>query len=34
MWTVSEAGAHHIPWRYPFFPVIFRLDIERLTLTP
>ena len=28
LWAVSEAGARHIPWRYPFFPVIFRLDIE------
>jgi hypothetical protein len=34
MWAVSEAGARHIPWRYPFFPVIFRLDVERLTLAP
>jgi hypothetical protein len=30
LWAVSEAGARHIPWRYPFFPVIFRLDIDRL----
>jgi hypothetical protein len=34
LWAVSEAGARHIPWRYPFFPVIFRLDIERLTPPP
>jgi hypothetical protein len=34
LWAVSEAGARHIPWRYPFFPVIFRLDIERLTPAP
>jgi len=34
LWAVSEAGARHIPWRYPFFPVIFRLDIERLNPVP
>lgn len=31
LWAVSEAGARHFPWQYPFFPVIFQLDIERLT---
>jgi hypothetical protein len=31
MWAVSEAGVRHMPIRYPFFPVIFQLDIERLT---
>ncbi len=30
LWGVSEAGARHMPWRYPFFPVIFRLDPGRL----
>ncbi len=30
LWGVSEAGARHMPWRYPFFPVIFRLDPTRL----
>ena len=34
MWAVSEAGARHIPWRYPFFPVLFRLDIEHLIPAP
>jgi len=34
LWAVSEAGARHIPWRYPLFPVIFRLDIEHLTPAP
>jgi hypothetical protein len=31
LWCVSEAGARHLPLRYPFFPVIFRLDPARLT---
>ena len=30
LWGVSEAGARHMPWRYPFFPVIFQLDPTRL----
>lgn len=30
LWCVSEAGARHLPWRYPFFPLIFRLDPARL----
>ncbi len=30
LWAVSEAGARHLPLRYPFFPLIFRLDIGRL----
>jgi hypothetical protein len=30
LWVVSEAGARHLPLRYPFFPVIFRLDPARL----
>ena len=30
LWCVSEAGARHLPLRYPFFPVIFRLDPARL----
>jgi hypothetical protein len=33
LWAVSEAGARHIPFRYPFFPTIFQLDIERLAAT-
>jgi hypothetical protein len=31
LWAVSEAGARYFPWRYPFFPVIFQLEITRLT---
>jgi len=31
LWCVSEAGARHLPLRYPFFPLIFRLDPARLT---
>ena len=31
LWAVSEAGARHLPLRYPFFPLIFRLDPARLT---
>lgn len=31
LWAVSEAGTRHFPLRYPFFPVIFRLDLERMT---
>ena len=31
LWCLSEAGARHLPWRYPFFPVIFRLDPARLS---
>jgi hypothetical protein len=30
LWAVSEAGARHIPLRYPFFPLVFRLDPARL----
>jgi hypothetical protein len=30
LWGVSEAGARHLPWHYPFFPLIFRLDPTRL----
>jgi len=31
LWAVSEAGARHFPVRYPFFPLIFRLDLDRIT---
>jgi hypothetical protein len=31
LWAISEAGARHLPWHYPFFPLIFRLDPARLT---
>ncbi len=31
LWCVSEAGARHLPLRYPFFPLIFRLDPARLS---
>jgi hypothetical protein len=31
LWAVSEAGARHFRWRYPFFPLVFRLDIARMT---
>jgi len=30
LWCVSEAGARHQPLRYPFFPLLFRLDPSRL----
>lgn len=30
LWAVSEAGARHFPWRYPFFPVVFELDLRQL----
>lgn len=30
LWCVSEAGARHLPLRYPFFPLIYRLDPARL----
>jgi sugar lactone lactonase YvrE len=30
LWAVSEAGSRHIPLRYPFFPLVFRLDPARL----
>ncbi len=30
LWAVCEAGARHLPLRYPFFPLIFRLDPYRL----
>jgi sugar lactone lactonase YvrE len=30
LWLVSEAGARHLLLRYPFFPMIFRLDLGRL----
>lgn len=32
IWAVSEAGARHNRWISSFFPVIFRLDINRLAL--
>jgi hypothetical protein len=32
IWAVSEAGARHNRLVSPFFPVIFRLDIDRLAL--
>jgi outer membrane protein assembly factor BamB len=31
LWAVSEAGARRLPGHYPFFPVIFRLDLNRMT---
>jgi streptogramin lyase len=31
LWAVSEAGSRHIPLRYPFFPLVFRLDVARLS---
>jgi hypothetical protein len=34
LWGVSEDGTRHIPWRYPFFPLIFRLDPARLATAP
>jgi hypothetical protein len=34
LWAVSEDGARHFPWRYPFFPLIFRLDPARLAEAP
>ncbi len=30
LWAVSEAGARHFPWHYPFFPVVFQLEVNRL----
>jgi sugar lactone lactonase YvrE len=30
LWAVSEAGSRHILLRYPFFPLVFRLDPARL----
>ncbi len=30
LWAVSEAGVRHLPWRYPFFPLIFRINPARL----
>jgi len=30
LWAIAEAGARHLPWHYPFFPMIFRLDPTRL----
>jgi sugar lactone lactonase YvrE len=33
LWCVSEAGARHMPLRYPFFPLIYRLDPARLSST-
>jgi hypothetical protein len=30
LWAVSEAGARHPPFRYPFFPIIFHIDPRRL----
>jgi hypothetical protein len=32
LWCVSEAGVRRLPLRYPFFPLIFRLDPARLSL--
>ena len=34
LWCVSEAGARHLPWHYPFFPLIFRLDPRKLEPAP
>jgi sugar lactone lactonase YvrE len=34
LWAVSEDGARHFPWHYPFFPLIFRLDPARLAAAP
>jgi hypothetical protein len=34
LWAVSEDGARHLPWHYPFFPLIFRFDPARLAATP
>ncbi len=31
LWCVSEGGARHLPLRYPFFPLIYRLGPARLT---
>jgi sugar lactone lactonase YvrE len=31
LWCVSEAGSRHLPLRYPFFPLIFRLNPARLS---
>lgn len=31
LWAVSEAGVRHIPLRYPFFPLVFRIDPARLS---
>jgi hypothetical protein len=30
LWAVSEAGVRHFVWSYPFFPVIFQLDLRQL----
>ncbi len=30
LWAVSEAGARHFAWHYPFIPVIFQFDLRRL----
>jgi sugar lactone lactonase YvrE len=30
LWAVSEAGSRHLPLRYPFFPLVFRIDPARL----
>lgn len=30
LWAVSEAGARHFLWRWPFFPLVFRLDVARM----
>lgn len=34
LWAVSEAGARHLGFRYPFHPLIFRIDPNRLQLMP
>jgi hypothetical protein len=34
LWAVSEDGAQHLPWHYPFFPLIFRLDPAMLAADP
>src|SRR5215472_11524360 len=31
LWGVSEAGACHVPLRHPFFSVIFRFHLDRIT---
>jgi len=30
LWAVSEAGARDLPLHYPFFPLAFGIDLERL----
>jgi hypothetical protein len=31
LWGVSEVGACHVRLRHPFFRVIFRFDLDRIT---